>query len=58
MEFHREERFLLPEDLYQADEVFITSSLKEVMPVTQIDKNKIGLGVPGAITLTIGRKLS
>ncbi|NDD92479.1 branched-chain-amino acid aminotransferase [bacterium] len=36
--------------LYEADEVFATSTLKEVMAVTKIDQYKIGKGTPGPIT--------
>ncbi|MEN9723189.1 MAG: hypothetical protein RJB38_1175 [Pseudomonadota bacterium] len=36
--------------LYEADEVFVTSTLKEVMAVTRIDDRKIGTGKPGALT--------
>lgn len=43
------EKALLPEDLLKADEVFITSTLKEVMPVAQIEKDKIK-SCPGPIT--------
>jgi branched-chain amino acid aminotransferase len=45
----REVRFP-KERLYEADEVFLTSSIKEVFPVVQIDKRKIGSGVPGKLT--------
>lgn len=37
-------------DLYNADEAFMTSTLKEVMPVTMIDGRRIGNGKPGPIT--------
>ena len=37
-------------DLYNADEAFLTSTLKEVMPVTRIDGRRIGLGRPGPVT--------
>lgn len=37
-------------ELLRADEVFITSSNKEVCPVRQIDDHIIGLGVPGPHT--------
>jgi len=37
-------------DLYNADEAFMTSTLKEVMPVTWIDGRRIGGGRPGPIT--------
>jgi branched-chain amino acid aminotransferase len=45
----REVRFP-KERLYEADEVFLTSSIKEVFPVTRIDQNKIGNGTPGTMT--------
>ncbi|GGK24991.1 D-alanine aminotransferase [Caldalkalibacillus thermarum] len=37
-------------DLLQADEVFITSTTSEIIPVIQIDKDTIGEGRPGPIT--------
>ncbi|MBI3322031.1 MAG: aminotransferase class IV [Candidatus Omnitrophica bacterium] len=37
-------------DLYTADEAFLTSTLKEVMPVTVIDGRRIGTGRPGPVT--------
>jgi len=39
-----------PEDLYGADEAFITSSIREVMPVVRADGHSIGAGAPGNIT--------
>lgn len=39
--------------LMQCGEVFITNSLMEVMPVTNVDKKIIGNGKPGKITLEI-----
>ena len=38
------------EYLYKADEVFVSSSLKEVFPVLQLDQYKINKGKPGPIT--------
>ncbi|EKB50170.1 aminotransferase class IV [Cecembia lonarensis] len=38
------------EEVLRADELFITSTTKKVLPVTQIDNNKIGSGKPGPIT--------
>ncbi len=38
------------DDLYSADEVFTTSSTKEVMPVSFVDDKKIASGQPGKIT--------
>lgn len=40
-------------EIYQADEVFMTSSMKRIMPVVDIDGKLIGNGVPGEITLHI-----
>ncbi len=45
----REVRFP-KERLYEADEVFITSSIKEVFPISQIDQKVIGQGCPGKFT--------
>ncbi|MDP3790864.1 MAG: branched-chain-amino-acid transaminase [Candidatus Omnitrophota bacterium] len=45
-----EEKMLKLEDLYAADEVFLTGTAAEIIPVTAIDKNRIGTGKPGAVT--------
>ena len=45
----REECFKI-ETLIKADEVFITNSLMEIMPVSKIEDNKIGKTIPGKIT--------
>ncbi len=37
-------------DIYNADEAFLTSTLKEVIGVTEIDGRTIGTGKPGPIT--------
>ena len=44
------EKMLRPEDLYAADEVFLTGTAAEIIPVTKIDKRQIGNGKPGAVT--------
>lgn len=44
-----EERFLSKEELLAADEVFITSTTLEVMPVTRIDGSPVGDGRPGPV---------
>ena len=41
---------LLPADLPAADEAFITSTTRELSPVTQIDDRPVGDGKPGPIT--------
>ncbi len=41
------------EYLYEADEVFITSSLKEVLPVLNLDGKKINNGKPGPVSAVL-----
>ena len=36
------------DELHDADEVWITSSTKEIVPVTMLNKHKVGHGVPGS----------
>jgi branched-chain amino acid aminotransferase len=43
-------RFMSPDDLRQADEVFLTSSVRSVLPVTRVDGQVLGDGKPGAVT--------
>lgn len=38
------------EDLLAADEAFMTSTTREVVPVRQVDETPIGSGRPGALT--------
>jgi branched-chain amino acid aminotransferase len=45
-----EEVSLRPVDLYRADEVFITSSVREVVPVVRVDDAVVANGRPGPIT--------
>lgn len=44
---------LYPKDLETADEVFITSTTREISPVTRVDDRVIGTGRPGRITLAL-----
>jgi branched-chain amino acid aminotransferase len=37
-------------DLLGADECFLTSTTKEIVPIVQVDDRKIGPGVPGPVT--------
>jgi branched-chain amino acid aminotransferase len=48
---------LTPDDVRSADEVFITSTLREVLPITTVDDRPIGSGEPGAITLALATAL-
>ena len=54
--FHIEERPILLEELAQADEAFITSSSKEIMPVVQIDDVTIGKGECGPRTYELEQR--
>ena len=45
-----EERLFTPFDLYTADEVFLTGTAAEVIPVVKIDARPIGQGTPGPQT--------
>jgi branched-chain amino acid aminotransferase len=40
-------------DLYTADEVFLTGTAAEIVPVVRIDNRVIGTGKPGKITLAL-----
>ncbi|MCB9626669.1 MAG: aminotransferase class IV [Sandaracinaceae bacterium] len=44
-----DEEALFPGDLYDADEVFITSSIREVVPVVKVDDRVIAGGRPGPV---------
>ena len=42
--------------LYEADEIFLTSTAGGVMPVTTLDGQSVGTGRPGAVTSLIRRR--
>ena len=48
--FQVELRALSPGDLERASELFITSSIREVLPVVGVDGRAVGQGVPGEVT--------
>ena len=37
-------------DLFGADEVFLTGTTREIMPIVDVDDRPIGSGIPGPIT--------
>ena len=39
-----------PEELRRADEAFLTSATRGVLPVTRVDEGPVGAGVPGPVT--------
>ncbi len=47
------EAMLLPKHLMAADEAFITNTTMEIMPVTTVDRKKIGKGIPGPVTAAL-----
>ena len=49
------ERRMLPEDLASAEEAFITSTIREVMPVVKVDGLRIGDGGVGLTTRELHR---
>jgi branched-subunit amino acid aminotransferase/4-amino-4-deoxychorismate lyase len=47
------EEVLYPKDLTNADEMFITSTTRELSPVVRVDDRTVGSGTPGPITQTL-----
>jgi D-alanine transaminase len=48
-----EERDIPGEELTQAEEAFITSTFREILPVTSIDGRPVGNGLPGPLTRSL-----
>ena len=51
-------RDLERDDLYNADEIFMTGTAAEVKSVTQIDKVKIGTGKMGSVTKALQKSFT
>jgi len=49
------ERRLTPYDLYNADEVFLSTSVNGIIPVVEISGRKIGDGKPGTLTQRLSK---
>ena len=47
------EDIISPDELLQAEEVFLTSSTKEILPVVAVDDTRIGDGRPGPVTVEL-----
>lgn len=47
---HTEQRIVLLDEVYSADEMFLTGTAAELIPVTQVDDRTIGAGNVGPIT--------
>jgi branched-subunit amino acid aminotransferase/4-amino-4-deoxychorismate lyase len=52
---HREPTFLGPDELRSADELFLTSAARGVLPVTRLDGRPVGQGRPGPVTRRLMR---
>jgi branched-chain amino acid aminotransferase len=52
-EIPRREEPVAVKDLLAADEAFITSTLKEIVPIATVDGRAVGAGRPGPITLRL-----
>jgi branched-chain amino acid aminotransferase len=48
-----QEQVIWPDDLYAADECFLTGTAAEVVPVTRVDGRQIGTGKPGPMSLKL-----
>ncbi len=47
--FEIQEKTVNKEEIFEAEEIFITSTLREVMPVVEVEGKKIGNGRPGSV---------
>ncbi|UCG34782.1 MAG: aminotransferase class IV [Candidatus Omnitrophota bacterium] len=47
------EKKLTPDDIFNCEEVFLTSSLLEIMPLVELEDKTIAKGVPGELTKKI-----
>lgn len=45
-----ERKMILPEEMYKAEECFLTGTAAEIIPVVKIDGKNIGSGKPGSVT--------
>jgi branched-chain amino acid aminotransferase len=50
-----QEVMLEPRDLEMAEEVFITSTMRELLPVTRVGESNVGNGRPGPVTSRLHR---
>jgi branched-chain amino acid aminotransferase len=51
-----DERDLLPADLHAAAEVFVSSSIREVLSVVRVDDRPVGAGTPGPVARALHRR--
>ncbi|BFU92088.1 MAG: putative branched-chain-amino-acid aminotransferase [Nitrospira sp.] len=53
LNMHVEEGRYTVDQLYRADECFLTNTSMEIMPVTSVDRRPVGDGKPGPLTLKL-----
>jgi branched-chain amino acid aminotransferase len=47
---HVSEAIMFDDDLYAADEIFLTGTTREVMPIVEVEDRRIASGTPGPVT--------
>jgi branched-chain amino acid aminotransferase len=47
------EQVLKDGDLFSADEIFLTSTTREIVPIVRVDDHAVGSGKPGPVTLAL-----
>ncbi len=52
-----EEREITLDEVYAADEAFITSSFKDIVPVVKVGEHTIGAGTPGPVTKDLMQRM-
>ncbi|MFA6320785.1 MAG: branched-chain-amino-acid transaminase [Candidatus Omnitrophota bacterium] len=50
------EKMMRIEDVYAADEVFLTGTAAEIIPVVNVDNKQIGTGKPGEVTFKLTKE--
>ncbi len=50
------EKNLYISDLLDADEIFLTNVIMQIMPVNNVEKHKVGNGKPGPLTKKLQKK--
>jgi branched-subunit amino acid aminotransferase/4-amino-4-deoxychorismate lyase len=52
------EENISPADIYMADEMFLTGTVNQIVPITEVDGRRLGGGQPGPHTARPARRLS
>ena len=58
LNMHVEEGRYTVDQLYRADECFLTNTSMEIMPVTSVDRRPVGNGKPGPLTLKLRKQFA